>query len=246
MEEIISWNRFLRSKPKEEFSSIWRHDATRDPNERAARTHASVAVRRLPDIHRGRGVASMSDAAFDRIESERLILRRFRDTDLAPFVAYRNDPEVARYQSWDSFDEREARAYIREVGSAQPGVPGDWFQFAIESKEVGSLVGDCALQVDGQEPYRAELGFTLAREHQGKGYASEAVSRLLDYAFEDLGLHRVVAIADCRNEPSWRLLERVGLRQEGHFLESLWFKGGWSDEYLYAVLKDEWLGKRTN
>ena len=188
----------------------------------------------------------MSDAAFDRIESKRLILRRFRDTDLAPFVAYRNDPEVARYQSWDSFDEREARAFIREVGSAQPGVPGDWFQFAIESKEVGSLVGDCALQVDGQEPYRAELGFTLAREHQGKGFASEAVSRLLDYAFGDLGLHRVVAIADCRNEPSWRLLERVGLRQEGHFLESLWFKGGWSDEYLYAVLKDEWLGKRTN
>ena len=191
-------------------------------------------------------MASMSDAAFDRIESERLILRRFRDTDLAPFVAYRNDPEVARYQSWDSFEESEARAFIREVASAQPGVPGDWFPFAVESKEIGGLVGDCALQVDGQEPYRAELGFTLAREHQGKGFASEAVSRLLDYAFEDLGLHRVVAIADCRNEPSWRLLERVGLRQEGHFLESLWFKGGWSDEYLYAVLKDEWLGKRTN
>ena len=188
----------------------------------------------------------MSDAAFDRIESERLILRRFRDADLAPFVAYRNDSEVARYQSWDSFDEREARAFIREVRSAQPGVPGEWFQFAVESKEFGGLVGDCALQVDGQEHYRAEVGFTLAREHQGKGFASEAVARLLDYAFDALRLHRVVAIAACRNEPSWRLLERVGLRQEGHFLESVWFKGGWSDEYLYAVLKDEWLGKRTD
>jgi [ribosomal protein S5]-alanine N-acetyltransferase len=88
----------------------------------------------LPDIHRGRGVASMSDAAFDRIKSQRLILRRFRDADLAPFVAYRNDPEVARYQSWDSFDEREARAFIREMASVQPGVPGEWFQFAVESK----------------------------------------------------------------------------------------------------------------
>src|SRR5215211_5433452 len=144
----------------------------------------------------------MSDAAFDRIESERLILRRFRDSDLAPFVAYRNDPEVARYQSWDSFDELEARAFIREMASSQPGVPGDWFQFAVESKETGKLVGDCALQVDGQEPYRAELGFTLAREHQGKGFASEAVSCLLDYAFDTLGVHRVVAIADCRNAPS--------------------------------------------
>lgn len=188
----------------------------------------------------------MSDAGFTWIESERLFLRRFRDSDLAPFVAYRNDPEVARYQSWDIFDEREARAFVREMGSAQPGVPGEWFQFAIESKETGEFVGDCALQVDGQEPYRAEIGFTLAREHQGRGFASEAVSRLLDYAFGVLGLHRVVAIADCRNESSWALLERIGMRREGHFLDSVWFKGEWSDEYLYAVLKDEWLGKRTD
>ena len=188
----------------------------------------------------------MSDAGFTWIESERLFLRRFRDSDLAPFVAYRNDPEVARYQSWDIFDEREARAFVREMGSAQPGVPGEWFQFAIESKETGGLIGDCALQVDGQEPYRAEIGFTLAREHQGRGFASEAVSRLLDYAFGVLGLHRVVAIADCRNESSLALLERIGMRREGHFLDSVWFKGEWSDEYLYAVLKDEWLGKRTD
>jgi len=129
--------------------------------------------------------------------------------------------------------------------SARPGVPGEWFQFAVESKETGDLVGDCAMQVDGQEPYLAEIGFTLAREHQGKGFASEAVSRLLDYAFDDLGLHRVATIADSRNKPSWALLERVGVLREGHFLENVWFKGRWSDEYLYALLKDEWLRKRT-
>jgi RimJ/RimL family protein N-acetyltransferase len=188
----------------------------------------------------------MSNAAFTKIESKRLIIRRFENSDLIPFVAYRNDPEVARYQSWDSFEELEARAFIQETGSAQPGVPGEWLQFAVEAKETEELVGDCAMQVDGQEPYRAEIGFTLARKHQGKGFASEAVSRLLDYAFEDLGLHRVVAIADCRNKPSWRLLQRVGLRREGHFLQSVWFKGEWSDEYLYAVLRDEWLKKATN
>jgi len=183
----------------------------------------------------------MSEAAFTRIESERLRIRRFKDSDLATFMAYRNDPEVARYQSWDSSDEQEARTFIREMESAQLGVPGEWFQFAIESKEMGDLIGDCALRVDEHEPYRAEIGFTLAREHQGKGFASEAVSVLLDYAFGTLGFHRVVAIADCRNAPSVALLERVGMRREGHFLENVWFKGGWADEYLYAVLKDEWL-----
>jgi RimJ/RimL family protein N-acetyltransferase len=187
----------------------------------------------------------MSEAAFTQIESERLILRRFKYSDLAAFMAYRNDPEVARYQTWDSCDEQEAMAFVREMESARPGVPGEWFQLAIESREMGALVGDCALRVDEHEPYRAEIGFTLAREHQGKGFASEAVSYLLDYAFDALGLHRVVAIADCRNASSAALLERLGMRREGHFLEDVWFKGGWADEYLYAILKDEWLRKRN-
>jgi RimJ/RimL family protein N-acetyltransferase len=167
----------------------------------------------------------MGGAMFTRFESERLILRRFKDSDLAPFVAYRNDPEVARYQAWDSCDEQEAVAFIRWLESAQPGVSGEWFQFAIESKETGALIGDCALRVDEHEPYRAEIGFTLAREHQGKGLASEAVSRLLDYAFDALSLHRVIAIADCRNVPSVALLEPLGLRREGHLLENSWLKG---------------------
>lgn len=187
----------------------------------------------------------MSEGMFTRIESERLILRRFEDSDLTSFVAYRNDPEVARYQSWDSCNEREARAFIRGMGAARVGVPGKWFQFAIESKETGELIGDCALRVNKHEPYRAEIGFTLAREYHGKGFASEAVSHVLDYAFGALGLHRIIAIADCRNAPSWALLERLGMRREGHFVENSWFKGGWADEYLYAILRHEWLSKRT-
>ena len=185
----------------------------------------------------------MREAAFTRIESERLWIRRFKDSDLVHFMAYRNDPEVARYQSWNSCDEREARAFIREMQSARAGVPGEWFQFAIESKETQDLIGDCALRVDEHEPYRAEIGFTLAREYQGRGFASEAISGILDYAFDALGLYRVIAIADCRNAPSVALLERVGMRREGHFIENVWFKGSWADEYLYAVLRDEWLQK---
>ena len=181
----------------------------------------------------------MGGEGFSSLESERLVLRRFVDSDLEPFLAYRNDPEVARYQSWESCTEREATATIEGLKSQQPGTPGEWFQFAIESKETGALVGDCALkvEVDGRQ---AEVGFTLSRDHQGKGYASEAVSRLLDYAFGDLGLHRVFAIIDQENEPSFALLERLGLRREGQFVQNAWFKGRWSSEYLYAVLKDEW------
>jgi RimJ/RimL family protein N-acetyltransferase len=84
---------------------------------------------------------------------------------------------------------------------------------------------------------------SLSREHQGKGYASEAVSCLLDYTFGDLGLHRVVAITDQENEPSFTLLERLGMRREDCFVQNAWFKGRWTSEYLYAVLEDEWLRK---
>jgi RimJ/RimL family protein N-acetyltransferase len=80
-------------------------------------------------------------------------------------------------------------------------------------------------------------------EHQGKGYASEAVSRLSDYDFGKLGLHRVVAIADQENAPSAALLERLGMHREGSFLQNAWFKGHWASEYLYAILRDQWLGK---
>jgi RimJ/RimL family protein N-acetyltransferase len=123
-------------------------------------------------------------------------------------------------------------------------MPGEWFQFAVELKETGTLLGDCALKVDEEEQYQAEIGFTLSREHQGKGYASEAVSRLLDSVFGDLGLHRVVAIAFCENERSVALLERLGMRREERFLQSARFEGGWADEYLYAILRDEWYGER--
>src|ERR671916_2722740 len=173
-----------------------------------------------------------------RLEAERVALRRFEDSDLAPFLAYRNDPEVARYQSWESCDEREALDFIREMRTSEPGTPGEWFQFAVELKETGVLIGDCGLKTE-EDGWQAEIGFTLSREHQGKGYASEAVPRLLDYAFGDLRLHRVVALADQENAPSVALLERLGMRREGSFAQNSWFKEHWASEYLYAILREQ-------
>lgn len=180
--------------------------------------------------------------SFLKLSSERLFLRRFTDSDLAPFLAYRNDPAVSKYQSWDVFSQQEALAFIKEQKSLEPCLPGRWFQFAIELKQTRTLIGDCALKVDALDARQAEIGFTLAREYQGRGYASEAVARLLDFLFKEMGLHRVVAITDCENLSSVALLERMGMRREGHFIQNIWFKGKWADEYSYAILGTEWLG----
>lgn len=187
----------------------------------------------------------MSRAAFTYLESGRLILRRFRDNDLTAFLAYLNDPLVARYQSWESYTEQQAREVIEKQKTLEPGIPGQWFTFAVELKQTKALVGHVALKMPEQDRLQAEMGFTFAREYQGQGLAMEASARVLDYLFSELHLHRVTAITDCENEKSIALLERLGMRREGHFIENIWFKGEWGSEYLYAILRDEWLKKRN-
>lgn len=187
----------------------------------------------------------MPDTKFTSLESERLILRRFNETDLAPFLAYLNDPLVARYQSWESYTEQAAREAIEGQRGLDPGVAGKWFTFALELRETGALVGHVALSVRGETREQAEIGFTLAREYHGRGLGFEAARRVLDYAFTKLELHRVVAITDCENERSVALLERLGMRREGHFIQNVWFKGKWGDEYQYALLREEWLRGRA-
>jgi RimJ/RimL family protein N-acetyltransferase len=109
----------------------------------------------------------------------------------------------------------------------------------------GALVGGCGLHTLGDRPGRAEIEFAVACEHQGKGYAAEAVNCLLGYVFEKLEEHRVIAVSHTRNVPAARVLERVGMRREGHFLENVWFKGKWGDENQYAILGREWRAVRV-
>lgn len=129
------------------------------------------------------------------------------------------------------------------LGDSHPGTPGVWFQFALARRDDGELVGDCAARAGADDPRVVEIGFSLARGHQGRGYGTEAVRRLLDYLFEDQRghpAHRVTAGCDVRNARSVALLERVGMRREAHFVDSEWFKGEWISEYRYAVLRREW------
>ena len=175
------------------------------------------------------------------LQSDRLLLRSFQESDSEAFAAYRSDPEVARYQGWNvPYSLEKAAAFIAEMKNRTPGVPGEWLQIAIERKQQAGLIGDCVFRVQAHDDRQAEIGFTLSRAHQGQGYAAEAVTCLLDYLFAKLNLHRVTAICDVENHASARLLERIGMRREGHFVENIWFKGAWGSEYLYAVLKKEW------
>jgi len=175
------------------------------------------------------------------LETERLILRSFRSADAEPFAAYRSDPLVAQYQGWEApYALETARLFCVEMSRRPVGIPGEWCQLALELKVGGEMIGDVAFCILKEDNFQAEIGFTLSRRYQGQGYATEALRRLLAYLFDELQLHRVRANCDPQNTASSRLLDRLGLRREGHLLQSLWFKGRWADEYWYAILREEW------
>jgi RimJ/RimL family protein N-acetyltransferase len=177
------------------------------------------------------------------IVTERLSVRPFRVDDLAAFVAYRSDPEVARYQSWDStYSMADAESFLRSQRNLVFGQPGDWLQLTIVDRATGTVCGDCAVRVVTDQPATAEVGVTLAQANQGKGLATEALTAVMAELFEQRGIHRVFAEADDRNVPVRRLLERLGFRCEARLVDADWFKGEWSTLRTYAMLDREWRG----
>lgn len=183
----------------------------------------------------------MINAMSFHLETPRLILRPFRESDLDTFLAYRNDPEVAKYQGWDiPYPREKAYEFISLMGMSDPNGHGEWYQVAVELKSSGELIGDVAFCTLVHDEKQALMGYSLASPYWRKGYAFEAIGRLLEYLFEERCLHRVVAECDVENVASWNLLEKLGFRREAHLVENILFKGSYGSEYHYALLEREW------
>ena len=190
--------------------------------------------------------APTPDVAFRERRTDRLVIGRFRAEDAVTLAAYRSDPAVARYQSWDiPFSHEQARSFIESLDTANPDSAGEWFQFAVVEAATGVHIGDLAARADVDDPRLATIGVTLATSAQGRGYANEAVTWLLDYLLVDRQKHRVTADCDARNSKVIALLDHLRMRREAHHLQSAWWKGEWVDEYVYALLAREWLERRS-
>jgi RimJ/RimL family protein N-acetyltransferase len=152
------------------------------------------------------------DTDFEPIVTERLRLRRSRPEDAETISAYRSDPDVHRYQGWDRTDTDGVRAQIEEMAGRGPGQPGGWVQLSVEERGSGRMIGDVGLSLVDSEPGVIKVGYTIAPAFQGRGHATEAVSALVDYAFDTLGANVVRAYASAENLPSIRVAEKVGMR----------------------------------
>ncbi|MBF4572273.1 GNAT family N-acetyltransferase [Herbiconiux sp. VKM Ac-1786] len=177
----------------------------------------------------------------------RLALRPHRAGDLDDLLRYHSDPEVVRYIPWPVRTREQTEAAL-DSRTRQGAVTeeGQWLVLAIQLRddvglsEGGRVIGEVLLKFDSEADARGELGYAIARDAEGHGYATEAARAVLDLAFTGFGLHRVIARLDARNRASAALLERLGMRREALFIEDEHFKGEWTDTLVYALLEHEY------
>ena len=175
------------------------------------------------------------------LETDRLLLRPYRSDDFETLHAIRSNADVARYLYWDPQTEDEVRQTLAtKMASRSIRAEGDVLALVAEHRSTGNQVADVSLWLLSEKHGSAEIGYIVHPDHAGRGYATEATLPLLSVAFDDLGLHRVIGRTEARNVASARVLEKLGLRLEAHFVENELVKGEWQSELVYAILDREW------
>jgi RimJ/RimL family protein N-acetyltransferase len=178
------------------------------------------------------------------IDTARLRLRPLGPADADAMYAYKSREDVCRYIPHPPLT--RAQVVERLAGTHTRSTLDDEGQvlfLGVELRESGELIGDLVLFWHSREHRAGEIGYVFAPEHAGQGYATEAARELLRLGFDPergLGLHRITARIDARNNASARVAERLGMRREAYLVENEWFKGEWTDELVYALLQREW------
>lgn len=173
------------------------------------------------------------------VETPRLLLRPMRLDDAEDMFAYASDPQVVRFTSWtvhQSID--DTLAFLRHaVDAYQADRAAGW---AVEHKADRRMIGTCGFIWWNQADAKAELGYALARDYWGQGYATEAASASVDFGFQSMRLHRIQAGCVAANTGSARVLEKIGMKPEGILREAVLDDDGFADLLLYAILREEW------
>lgn len=175
-----------------------------------------------------------------QITTERLVLREFVADDWAAVLAYQSNPRYLRFYEWEGRTEQGVRDFVGMFLGYQREEPRYRFQLAVTLREDGGLIGNCGVRLVAPGARVAEIGYELAPEHWGRGYATEAARAMAAFGFAELGLHRLQSYCVADNIASARVLEKIGMRREGHLREAQWYKGRWWDTLLYGMLEGEW------
>lgn len=184
------------------------------------------------------------DLANYTAETERLMLRPYTADDFEAFFDLHRREDVARYLPWTPRDERAAREALERHRRLRLESDDDGVTLAAVDRDSGRLVGEFVLLLRSVEHQRGEVGYVLHPSFAGRGLATEGARHILDLAFGRVGLRRVIARIDARNVASARVLTKLGMRHEAHLVQNELFKGEWTDEDDFAILRSEWQAAR--
>lgn len=177
-----------------------------------------------------------------QLETPRLLLREYRMTDYDAVHRYATDEEALKYVFWGPNTPEETWEFLRLAQAEQLANPRASFNFAIEEKSSGRMIGGCGLTMENSA--QAEVGWVLHSDYWNRGFMTEAAAALLRLGFETQHLHRIYATCDANNPGSYRVMEKNGMRREAHFHQNRparpCFSEKWHDGYLYAILEEEW------
>jgi Acetyltransferases, including N-acetylases of ribosomal proteins len=171
------------------------------------------------------------------METSRLKIRRFAPDDGQDLFEYLSQEDTVKYEPYDVFTEEMSRQEAINRSHNE----SFW---AVCLKDTDKLIGNIYLAKQDFDTW--ELGYVFNADFSGNGYATEAAKVLVNHVFENHNARRVVALCNPLNVPSWKLLERLGLRREGHLVQNIYFKTNdlgeplWSDTYEYGILSVEW------
>lgn len=180
------------------------------------------------------------------IHTERLLLRPVEPGDAEAMHSYKSRADVCRYIPHEPLSREGVEEWIATRARPDLTDEGQALPLAVIERESGAMIGDVVLFWRSRLHGRGEIGYVIAPEWSGRGYASEAALALLGYGFDVIGFHRITAVIDARNDASARLLHRIGMRCEARHVQDDWFKGEWTDTCIYAMLAAEWATRRSS
>jgi [ribosomal protein S5]-alanine N-acetyltransferase len=190
------------------------------------------------------GLFTFREGMSVKLVGERVVVREFTVDDVDAMYAYLSDEEAFLHVSWEPQTLDELRESVREEIEAARTVPRLAYELAVTLRDTGEVVGQVTLKMDTYIPQirqrTAELGYMMRRDCWGRGLATEAARLVLDFAFGELGLHRVFAVVDDDHAASIRVLEKLGLRREARHAKDSFVRGEWLTTLIYAVLEEEW------
>lgn len=175
---------------------------------------------------------------FQVLKTNRLILREMTENDFEFLLKLETRPENKKYEMEGIQDRdsiiKECQWYLEEVNNL-PKSGAIKFIVLIEDTRIGFV----SLKCNWEEVQEWEIGYSFLREYWGNGYASESTKRVIDFAFKDLLIHKLVAFINSENTASVSLTKRLGMVQEGYLREVRMINGKWNDEYVFALLKSD-------